>query len=143
MKKKGFTLLETLVVVAIFAVLGALTVPYSARSYRHYIMTVETKNIISIMRRAQNMAMANTYQSTFGIKFNATSYVLFRGASYAARNSAYDETYQIANAITVTGPSEIVFQQFSGKPATNTTITVASSEKSQTITLGKEGIINW
>lgn len=89
------------------------------------------------------MAMANTYESSYGVQFNPTSYTLFRGASYATRNTAYDETYQIASAITVTGPSEVVFQQFSGKPATNSTVIVASSVKSQTITLGKEGIINW
>jgi len=143
MYNRGFTLLEMLVVIMLFAILGAFTVPYSARSYRNYQITSETKNVVNILRRAQISAMANTNQSRYGISFGSTSYTLFQGSSFASRNATYDEVYPIATAISVSAPAEIVFEQFSGKPATNSTITLTSREKIQSIIIGKEGTISW
>lgn len=140
---RGFTLIEILAVTAIFAVLAAATLPFTARSYKHYVKTVETKNIISVLRRAETMAMANAFESNFGVKFSTNSVILFKGASYAARDTAYDETYPVSKAVTVTAPSEIVFEKVSGRPATSISISVSNNNSNQMITVGKEGTIDW
>lgn len=143
MMNRGFSLLEILVVIAIIAALGAATLPYASRSYKHYVKTVETKNIISVLRRAETMAMANAFESNFGVKFTSSAAILFKGNSYATHDAAYDETYPISNAVSVSAPSEIVFEKITGRPAAAISLSVSSNGKNQMISVGKEGTIDW
>jgi type II secretory pathway pseudopilin PulG len=137
-------MIEILVTLALFAVLGVATIPYAADSYRHYVLTVEAKNVISVMRKAQNMAMANTSESGYGVKFGSNNVILFRGSTYAGRAAAYDETYPISAVVTVTAPAELDFARFSGKLAAGAaTIQLTTTEKTKTITVGSEGAIDW
>ncbi|MEN9582419.1 MAG: hypothetical protein RL641_373 [Candidatus Parcubacteria bacterium] len=143
MYKKAFTLLEVLIVMAIVGIMAAATLPYTAKSYKHYIKTVETKNLISVLRRAQSMAMANTLESNYGVKISSTSAILFKGTSYATHDAQYDENYPISSTVTISAPSEIVFEKISGRPATTATITITSDNKTQKIIVGREGNIDW
>lgn len=143
MKTRGFTIFEILIVITLFTMLFAAAIPYSVESYRHYVLTTETKNMINVLRRAQMSSIANNYETTFGVAIQSTQTVLFRGTSYATRVQSFDEIYPKSEIITITAPSEIIFEQVSGRPNSASTITLSNFQKSQTITLNAQGAIDW
>ena len=140
---RAFTILEMLVVFGIFAVIFAVTLPFTIETYRHHILSSETKNIVSVLRRAQGYSLTNSLESSFGVSLQGTQSVIFRGVNYANRIQSYDEIYPISGTVTVTGPSEIIFEQVSGRPNTSATITLVSEAKTQTVTVNAQGVIDW
>lgn len=98
--KKGFTFIELLVVVAIFALL-TLTVAVGFHYFQSgTILNSEMGKIMSAIRLAQNKAVASEANQDYGIYFDITGrkYILFNGDSYAttsATNIAYSLQSQI------------------------------------------------
>ena len=140
----GFTILELVLVFAIVGILGAFGIPFGIDAYRSYLLTAQTKNTVAFLRRAQNLALTNKNQSSFGLSIQNDSYVLFQGASYASRNQAYDEVYSRESSVAITGSSsEIVFEQLSGKSNVSTTITFSNGLNVQTVGINYQGAIFW
>jgi len=142
-KEKGFTLFEVLIVFAIFSLVSAVALPYGIKTYRHYLLTSETKNVVGAIRRAQTMAISNISEKKFGVSFQPTQVVVFRGNTYATRTASYDEIYPLATVVTITAPSEINFDRISGRPNAVATITLTNTYSSQVVDLNAEGAINW
>jgi len=75
MNKKGFTLIELIVVFVIIAITAALIVPSIGGWLPRYRLRSATRDIISTMRTAQMKAVSNRMQ--YQVDFNvANSYVL-------------------------------------------------------------------
>lgn len=142
-KKGGFTIFEIIFVMGLFAFIGAISLPYTIDTYKHYLLSTETQMIIGILRRAEGMAIANKYGDSFGVSIQGTQYVLFRGSNYSSRNIPYDELYPKSESVAVLPLSEIVFQPISGKPGQATVFTLSSSGSTQQIDINAQGTINW
>ena len=112
----GLTLLETLLVVGVLAILLSLSLPLGLDFYQNQQLDSVSQEITQTLRRAQLRAMAGELDSSFGLFFANSQYVLFKGDSYLARDSQYDEVFEIAGAIALSGLSEIVFLKLEGKP---------------------------
>src|SRR3989344_986326 len=120
---RGFTLVEIAVTIGIFSVIIAITAPVALDSYLNYLLTAEMRNIVSLIRRAENLSLANDGYASHGISFQSNRYVIFRGNSYAARNITLDEISPRTEIINISGGKEIVFLPISGMP--NSTITLS------------------
>ncbi len=140
---RSFTLIEVVIVAAIFAILITLGLPVGLDAYRNYLLTSETRNLLSILRRAENHAFSNAHASPHGVAIEEDRFILFQGTSYASRTAAYDEEYLKSGAVTASGTTEIVFSQLSAKPNASATIVLSNELRSQTITINDEGTINW
>ena len=82
MNKKGFTLLEFIIVVAIVAIAAgvALTVSPNASSTSQFDKTV--KSIVSVLREQRSFAISG-YQGGFvGVNFEEDKYVTYSGNFY-------------------------------------------------------------
>ncbi|MEK7464752.1 MAG: type II secretion system protein [Patescibacteria group bacterium] len=140
----GFTLIEITIVLALFIVAGYFTLPLGIESYRNYILGAEIRNILSVLRRAESLAMSNTYQSRFGVSFQSEQYVLFKGDNYAGRDQLFDEIYAMSPGVIVSSTPEVVFSTISGRPSVATsTITLLNPLHSQTLNINSEGTILW
>jgi len=139
----GFTIIEVVIVFAIFGMLLAIGLPIGLDAYRNYLLTSEVRNLLSILRRAENQAFANNRASPHGLSIQTDRFVLFQGSSYALRNQDFDEEYLKSGTVTTSGTAEIVFAQISGKPNASATIILSNGLRSQTITINDEGTINW
>lgn len=139
----GFTLIEVLIVLGLFGVLFGISLPISLDSYRSYILTSETKNLLSVVRRARSLAIANDHGISHGVSLESDRFILFQGSSFAGRDSAFDENYPRSPSVTITGFDEIVFSQISGLPNVTTTITLKNDLNEQTISINEYGTIFW
>jgi prepilin-type N-terminal cleavage/methylation domain-containing protein len=141
--KKGFTLVEVVVAFAIVVFVAAIGIPLGINSYRHYILTSETRNLLSLFRRAQALAMANAEGGSFGIKLQNDRFTLFRGSNFENRNAIFDEDYLRSKSVTVTGFDEIVFSPLSGSPQVTSTVFLSNGPRTMEISINSHGTIIW
>lgn len=140
--KKGFTLIEILLVVAIIIFLAAITFPLGLDFYKRQQLQTHSQQILQTLRRTQLKAMAVEADSSFGIYITNDNYTLFKGVSYQNRDPQCDEVFDLPTIITVSGPSEVVFSKFKGEPNMIGNIILNSDGLTQTININEIGRIN-
>ncbi|MBI1838960.1 MAG: prepilin-type N-terminal cleavage/methylation domain-containing protein [Candidatus Colwellbacteria bacterium] len=140
----GFSLIELLVVVAIFAVISSLGLAIGLNFYRGYVLNSERNIFVSILTKTRSKAVSNINQSPEGVFINSGNYTIFQGSSYASRNQAYDEVISINPSVTPSGLGEIVFGQLSGSLLTPSgDVNFTNGQRSVTVSVNDEGRINW
>ncbi|MFH1820488.1 MAG: prepilin-type N-terminal cleavage/methylation domain-containing protein [Candidatus Nealsonbacteria bacterium] len=127
MFKKGFTILEVLIVVAILVILVAIAVPAYHIFLKGSDLNSSTEEIISILRLAQVRTLSSENDSSWGVYFSTSTvphqYTLFQGLSYVSREPLADEVYQVSKSIEIEsmsvagGGNEIVFDRIVGTTA--------------------------
>lgn len=125
------------------AVLGGLGMLYSSDFYQRNIGAAEKDNLVSLLWRARSRALNNVNQSNQGVEIGTSTYTVFEGSSYAARNAALDETFPKASGMNLGGLSEVVFASPDGAVAASGTISVGNALKNYSITINAEGAIDW
>lgn len=121
--KKSFTLIETLIVVAILAALSTTAfVELSAFKNKHDL-DLGSEEVVSVLKNAQSKAIQQEGGSAWGVRFiNTTStdyYQIFQGSSYSS--SAVVSSQQLSGANVFTDPAvgmtlDIVFATRTGIP---------------------------
>lgn len=121
--EKGFTLIEVLVIIGIVIILMAITI----LNYRFFLKETDldqsTEEIINILRLAQNKTLASEGASQYGVYFDRAvspnQYTLFKGTSYALRETAFDRVYELPKEIEIyeinlDGGYEVIFNRIIG-----------------------------
>ena len=140
----GFTLPEMLLSVALLGMLVALSVPVFYSVQVQDDLAVAVAQTGQSWRRAQTLSIASKDDETWGVYVQTGSVTLFQGASYAARDTDYDEVFEIADSITVSGPSEIVFDQMTGDPDTTGTLTFTGMNSQEfTVSINSKGMVEF
>lgn len=147
LQRKGFSLIELLVVLAIFATILSIGFFMSLDSYRSYLFHSEQNTLANILERARSLAMSNSYESPWGVCFDASSqYVLFSGTQYSAgaANTAFipSQRSTAVSGLPACASGGITFTQLSGT-TTPANITVTQNGHSKTITINYEGRIDY
>ncbi len=139
----GFTLLELLLSVAVITVLASLSLPI----YRTLMIKNEldiTANIVaSSLRRAQVLSQTVDDDTTWGIKAQSGSIILFKGGSFSGRDANFDEIFDVSSSIGVSGTTEIVFTKFTGFPQSTGTINLSSESDARSVTVNEKGMVNY
>ncbi len=153
--RRGFTLLEILITLAIFSVIIGLGLFMSLDVYRGFNSRSERDVVVALLQKARSRSLANINETAWGLCYTAPNYVIFRG-SYTA-GATTNEPVPASPAVTLSGfptcgsGTEIVFAQLTGDlspqlvPATSEkTITVSQQGRpDQTVSINNEGRINW
>lgn len=149
--QKGFSIIETLIVMAVFlSFLGLLSMNLINIEPRASI-NLATSTIIADIRKQQLKAMTgdtfNNLTADFGIYLESSRYILFPGNSYQG-GAAGNSVFNLADNISITDigfPSSIiVFQKGSGEISSGgNSFTVRNSVSSElkTITFNKMGAV--
>lgn len=142
--RPGFTLLEVLLSVALLALLTGMGAPVYQAMQNRNSLDISTNSLVQSLRRAQLLSQASEGDSSWGVKVQSGSIVLFRGSSYAARNAGYDEIFDIPTNIILSGVNEIVFDKLSGLPQTTGTMTLTSTAgETRNMTVNEKGMISY
>jgi Tfp pilus assembly protein FimT len=139
---EGFTILETVLVIGILALIFLIGIPFTFNFYIDYELVKERDNLISIYQQARNATMTGEGGSAHGVYLTGDGYVLFEGASYASRSTERDLDISKSDLINITGSTEVVFETLSGRVA-STSFSITNGKKTFNIDINTEGRIDW
>lgn len=138
----GFTLLEMLLVLALFATLAGIAVPlYRSQWLNNDLRSAETV-IVSSLHRASVLAQSGAEDDRWGVAIVPGSVTVFRGDTYAEHPDSHEVT-SVSEVLVASGDTEVVFQKNTGFPSQAATLTIASHEaQSFEVTISDQGIID-
>lgn len=133
--KRGFTLVEMLIVIAILAIVSFVAVGFVSNSVPRNQLQTETDALLGMLRRAQERTVNGYEGGPWGVHVEAGSATLFLGNTFATRDAAYDETRTLPSAIGASGSTDVVFEIRSGIPTASATFTLTDHDTSLTRTI--------
>lgn len=143
-KQHGFTLIEVLLSVTILGLLAGLSIPVYASFTRKNDLDITTQQLASAFRRAEQYARAVQGDSTWGVQVQSGQVTLYKGASYASRDTSYDEVIDIPDSIAVSSTSDVQFAKLSGAPGAAASVTLTGdTNNSRTVTVNAEGMVDY
>lgn len=143
-RRRGFTLIEILLVLAGIGIIAGMSAPVYQSFQVRNDLDVATVTLAQSYRRAQMLARATDGNSTWGVSISSGHIVVFKGVTYASRDTAYDEESTIPTSITPTGVSEVVFAKLTGTPGiTGTTTLTSNNNETRSININAKGTVNY
>jgi len=139
----GFTLIEVLLVVSIMAVASLIVVPVSIDYQQRNDLDTSQITFAQSIRRAQQLSMSGEGDSAWGVNAVSGEVVIFKGNTYATRDTTYDENYDISLAITFAGQLEYDFAKVTGLPAQTGTATFTDNSYQKQVVVNAKGIVNY
>lgn len=139
----GFTLIEVLLVASIMAVASLIVAPVSIDYQQRNDLDTSQITFVQGVRRAQQLSMSGEGDSAWGVNAVSGEIVIFKGNTYATRDTAYDENYDISSAITFAGQLEYDFAKITGLPAQTGTATFTDNNYQKQVVVNAKGIVNY
>ncbi len=141
--ESGFTLIELLFSVATIAVIAGIGIPVYLSFSARNDLDIAATTLAQSYWRARTLAAASDGDSPWGVATGSGAVTLFKGASYATRDPSYDERYDLAGSVTVSGVSSVVFAKFTGVPQTTGTTTFANGSGARTLFINAQGTVTY
>lgn len=154
--KKGYTLVEVLVVVAIITALALVSIVNFTNRRNQSHLSATTSSIVALLREAQSRSVSQSSSTIWGVHFeNSTTstpfFSLFPGTySSSSRISYYAlPTWVGYNPFSIAPGSfaEVRFSQVSGFPSGSSSISIyliqSGSQTSSTISISGAGAISY
>lgn len=140
---KGFTLIEIIIVLAIFAGLSVMGLIIGIDAYSRYLFQSDLSKAATLLQKARSSALSNIGETSHGVYFgDPEKFILFRGASFATRDALFDRPVDKSKAVATTGLTEIAYTPLSGT-TTDGTVVLNDGIRSATIIINHEGLIDW
>ncbi len=152
--ERGFSLLELLIVIAIFSVM-ALFISFNLFGFSQTKnLTSDVQKIAFVLRAAHDNSVEQQNSNQWGVHFDNTTstpgfFTLFNGASYATGSSTLRSQLTSGNKFLspAAGTStDIIFSKVYGLPSSTSSIIISStgaSAVSSTIKISAEGQIQY
>lgn len=142
-KLRGFSILEVMIILAIFAVLFSYVFGVGVEFYQSQLLISERDTVLSLLRSARARAMNNIDQSSHGLYIDSNQYVVYEGLSYALRSQTYDEAFPHSLGIAISGPSDVNFSSSDGSSNVSGTVALSTGAGKSNISVNYEGRIDW
>lgn len=126
----------------IAAILFSISLPVTLEFYQSHLLDSERDTVLSLLRETRSQSMINYGNAQHGLYISPTSYTIFQGTSFAARTTALDQSFPRATSVTITGPTEIIFDARSGKTSASS-LSFLYGSRGFTIDMNSEGMIDW
>lgn len=140
---RGFTSIEVLLTIVLIGVLtGFSAVVYQSLQNRTLLDTTVTA-VRTSLYRAQMLARTGYQDGAWGVYATTSSVIVFRGDSFASRNTTFDELTTIPDTLVLGGVTEVVMEHLTGLPDTTGVLTIASPDGgTRSVTITNEGLLN-
>lgn len=121
---RGFSLVEILVVIAVFGILIVLGF-VNYKSFGESVdLSTSANHIISILHLAADRTMSSKADTVYGVHFTSSTYTLFKGATYSAVDPN-NEDYSIPSSVEIYnislngGGADVIFDRITGETSNN------------------------
>lgn len=149
-KNRGFTLLETFIIVTITLILVVIVLLPFRQFDQNQALSKETSNLVGIINQVRSETLSSLNSEEHGIHLASTTVTMFGGTTYSASDpnniSIPLNSKVIISATSLSGgKTDIYFNRLIGTASATGTITlslVASSTQTKTITINSTGIID-
>ena len=139
---KGLTFIEVILVLAIVLTIGTMAASFSGNFFFSKNVSNFYEMFRSDIRQAQLYSMEGRGGSEWGVALRGRSLILFRGSSYASRESAFDESVSIPGIVAFSGFDEVVMERGTGRlSGTMTDLRMEGSGEVRSFSLSKEGAL--
>lgn len=140
--QRGFSLIELLLSIALIGILAGLSMPVYSGYVAHNDAHITAAALAQAYRHAQALARAGEGDSTWGVHVVSGSITVFKGASYAARDTDYDELFSVSSGLGISGTSDTVFDKLTGNPDAAGSVTIsATAGSTRVITINEKGMV--
>lgn len=146
MDNRGFTLIEMMLSVAIIGMLAGLALPVYQSFQQRNGLDFTAQSIADSLRRAQLYSRGSKNDSVWGVRIGMTTVTLFKGTSFASRDTSLDEVTSFSTlSLVVSGLNEVTFAKLSATPSTTgtTTLTATTTNDTRAVTLNSEGMVSY
>jgi prepilin-type N-terminal cleavage/methylation domain-containing protein len=140
---RGFTFIELLVVLSLVAFLGAIGSVASLNMISRSSLANERDLLVSLLSTARTQALANIDETAHGVHIDVTSFTVFPGVVFDP-SDIKNRSVPRSQALTVTGPTDIVFAQLSGNVLSGVgSILLEESGASESVLVNEAGGLEW
>jgi prepilin-type N-terminal cleavage/methylation domain-containing protein len=144
--QKGFSFIELMLVLAIAGLLVGVSLGGFSRMSASKALQADASIVKSVVEDARSRTLAARADSEYGVRFESTRVILFKGSSYvsgASTNVISDLNSRVSLSAALTGGgSEIIFERLTGKASKGGTVTVSvSGGATKILSISTSGII--
>lgn len=146
--KKGFTFIEVMTVIGIFAVIMTIAFYFFSPMIKKEALEKDIAGLTAIVREARNLSVASKNASRFGIHLESSKAVLFEGSTYTPggpneKTFSYSKNIYMSAYSLNSGGQDIIFNRLNGNTPNFGTITLSLSDNSTstTITILSTGVV--
>lgn len=142
--KKGFTLIEMLVILAILAILIIVVLPSFSTMRDNQILKTTVSEALSVLDKAKSQSLSSVNSSEYGIHFESDKIVIFKGTTYSS-SDVNNEDFLISSGVSISsvnltgGAVDIYFDRLSGVPNKTGSVTISVSSTSKIVTISATG----
>jgi prepilin-type N-terminal cleavage/methylation domain-containing protein len=148
MNRRGFTLIEMLIVITIMGILVVSVLTIFTKINSSQAIDKDAQLLVETLRQAQSQTLSSQNASQYGVHIATTSVTLFTGTTYSSSDTSNKSflfnTRDIVSTISLIGGStNVVFKRLTGETDQSGTITLFSpaASSTKTVTIYKTGVI--
>lgn len=137
-------MIELIIVIALFSIIAVLAAPFYQSLQLKADLNQSGERLVLDLRRQQIYAASGRQASSWGVRFDANSYILFKGVSFASRDPAADEAVSLPESVSLSSPiSEVTFTVSNGVASASGQLTLTNLIANQTlvISISPHGLI--
>ena len=114
--KKGFTLLELLIVIGLIVILTVMTIPYTFDFFSARVLEEDTNRLTNILKRAQTNASSGRNDRDWGVRFfhDEGRYEIFQGDS--CEDGVTYQIFRLSSEVDMEGIDCVIFERHTGDP---------------------------
>ncbi len=141
--KKGFSLVELLIVFSMIAVLSAVSITMYTQIKNKNNLEVSTTSIVQALRYAKMNAEQVNDDEKWGVYVTSDKVTVFKGNSYSNRDASSDQDLNLPGGVEVSGLDEVLFNKVSGIPEEEGAIILSNSDSTVTIVINEKGTVSY
>lgn len=140
--QRGFSLIEVLLSITLIGILAGLSLPVYSGYVAHNDTHITAATLAQAYRHAQTFARSGEGDSAWGVHAISGSITVFKGSSYATRDTDYDEVFSVSSALAISGLSDVVFDKLTGNPDTTGSVIISSTTGgTSVISINEKGMV--
>lgn len=141
--KRGFSLIELLLVIALIVITAALSFPFLITFQRQAIINEESFKAANQIRRARGLAKNSAHDDGWSFRIEGGDMYVFKGADFINRDQEFDEVVVLSPEVTASGAVEYNFDKLTGSTADVGSLTLTLDTSSYDISVNSKGSVSY